>query len=638
MKEFTILCIGLVMAVAVQAQIIHVPVDYPTIQKGINAAVPGDTILVAEGTYYEQINFLGKKPLMVASQYLVDGDTSHISRTIIDGSHLTNMDSATVVYFISGEDTTSILCGFTIQGGKGTFWDVWQGRIGGGIYIDSSSATIRNNIIQNNILNDTLSTVSSGCGGAGIASAYGYPGWTIIENNTIKNNQVFSKFDWIEGGGIYTYVTNTRIKNNKVTGNQCKNFGYGYSTGGGIFIWSDYETALIVEAKVTDNLIEHNEARANSWIGGAGVFLGLSNATFTRNIVNGNRCVCIPPFLGAGYYQGGGLHYEYMNGNSVLSNNVFSNNHCDGNGGGVHFWLPNFTDFPIQNNYFTGNEAFNGGAIAVEDSACLARLVNNVFSHNRAASNGGALWLNRGNGSPEEHLTVSINNSFNDNQADTLGGAIYVYEDNPVLFNSIFWQNPDLSGNEIVVESGYTEIAYSDLDTNKIDGTRMIGAGMINFDPLFSDINLLATEHWSPCVDKGTKDYTCNCGDIHHCPGYDFTGTTRPVGIGYDIGAYDLMAWGEGIGQITNDGVRITNRPNPFTGSTTFMYTLKVPSQVTLQVFNSLGLLVAESVDTHQTKGKQEMRWNAGGLPAGIYYYRIQAEGKAGTGKMEIAK
>lgn len=267
MKKLLLFFCSLVATAALQAQIIHVPGDYPTIQQGINVANPGDTVLVAEGIYYEQISFLGKKPLMVASEFLIDGDTSHISTTIIDGSQATNPDSASVVNFISGEDTTSILCGFTIQGGKGTYWKLWQSYIGGGIYIDSSSATIRNNIIQNNVLNDTLSTVSYGCCGAGIASAYGYPGWTIIENNTVKNNQVFSKFDWIEGGGIYTYVTNTRIKNNKVISNQIKNVGYGYSTGGGIFVRSDYDKTLIIEAEITGNLIESNEAWANSWIG-----------------------------------------------------------------------------------------------------------------------------------------------------------------------------------------------------------------------------------------------------------------------------------------------------------------------------------------------------------------------------------
>ena len=42
------------------ASTINVPTDQPTIQDGINAAVNGDTVLVAPGDLPENVNFNGK--------------------------------------------------------------------------------------------------------------------------------------------------------------------------------------------------------------------------------------------------------------------------------------------------------------------------------------------------------------------------------------------------------------------------------------------------------------------------------------------------------------------------------------------------------------------------------------------------
>jgi len=172
-----------------------VPQEYSTIQSAIDSCVHGDTVLVSAGIYVENIRFHGKA-IVVASLYLIDGDTSHIAKTIIDGSNPSHPDSASVVYFVDGEDTTSVLNGLTITGGAGTPWtlqNTWQA--GGGVFCDSvSGATIINNRITENQVS------GANASGAGVFF-YGNQGYLILEGNRIFGNRVSSPSGYGIGGG-----------------------------------------------------------------------------------------------------------------------------------------------------------------------------------------------------------------------------------------------------------------------------------------------------------------------------------------------------------------------------------------------------------------------------------------------------
>lgn len=126
------------------AQIINVSTDGLSIQAGIDSASTGDTVLVAEGTYPENISFKGKA-ITLASHFLLDGDTSHIRKTVIDGSSPSDADTASVIYLPKGSDQTAVICGFTITGGKGMLDFGLEGnwaKKGGGIFIDGTSCIV----------------------------------------------------------------------------------------------------------------------------------------------------------------------------------------------------------------------------------------------------------------------------------------------------------------------------------------------------------------------------------------------------------------------------------------------------------------------------------------------------------------
>lgn len=124
---FPIVATALLLSGPARATIIHIPGDYPTIQEGINASADGDTVLVADGIYFENINFLGKA-ILLTSENGPDYTTIEIQTT-----------SVPVVIFNNNEGRNSVLSGFTVDGDS-SYW---------GILCVSASPTIYENVIKN---------------------------------------------------------------------------------------------------------------------------------------------------------------------------------------------------------------------------------------------------------------------------------------------------------------------------------------------------------------------------------------------------------------------------------------------------------------------------------------------------------
>lgn len=494
--QFTLL-LALAFTAEASATVINVPADYPTIKAAINAAVDGDTVLVAPGTYVEIIDFLGKAITVKSS--------AGAGVTIIDGNQL-----GSVVSLKSGEGPLSLLEGFTLTNGLGTDIGTW--RAGGAVYCDGTSPTIRNNVMtQNNYPgNGELKF------GGGVYAAHGAA--PLIIGNIITDNEVPA------GAGIYCDSSSPIIQANHIT------FNYAYDSGGGIACWS-CPAAVISGNTITDNVgedggglicvgdtatIAGNFIARNSDYdqGGGGLHLVSWSGTVTGNTLESNQ--------GS---PGSGLLIESCN--PLIEANVFRANVATGVSGEA-IWCDDVSSPTIANNTFVDNVtsaavslakgtvqnnemSANGGgvvcrgAVVVRGNHITGGSGPGVIAYGgvqgSAVIDSNVIAFNLDSGIQCSNDTI-VNNTITGNTAFDFGGGIRVGAfTTPVIRNNIVWDNSaPMAGAEIYVESGgAATVTYCDVKGG------WPGTGNIDQDPQFTapgagDFSLQPS---SPCIEAG---------------------------------------------------------------------------------------------------------------------------------------
>ena len=112
-----------------------------------------------------------------------------------------------------------------------------------------------------------------------------------------------------------------------------------------------------------------------------------------------------------------------------------------------------------------------------------------------------------------------------------------------------------------------------------------------------------------------------------------------------DVDSYYLKT-GEGVDENNTPmptGFSIKNYPNPFNPSTTIMYNLSEEAEVKIEIFNSRGQLVKTLVNDFKDAGSYHLIWNGQDqnnrtVASGVYYSRIETNGKSLTHKMLLLK
>jgi parallel beta-helix repeat protein len=180
--------------------------DFTSVQAAIVAAAESDEIVVHDGTYFENIDFLGKNIFLHSDH--------GPAVTILDGS-TGQPGQGSCVTFASGEAATARLEAFTITGGTGTTYrGTLENRlpsplVGGGIYCGNASPTIRDCQVRQNsaeyaagLFLDHASPLVTDCTfswntalryGSAIAGPYSSP---VISSCVIEYNTIVT-----EGGG-----------------------------------------------------------------------------------------------------------------------------------------------------------------------------------------------------------------------------------------------------------------------------------------------------------------------------------------------------------------------------------------------------------------------------------------------------
>ena len=80
------------------------------------------------------------------------------------------------------------------------------------------------------------------------------------------------------------------------------------------------------------------------------------------------------------------------------------------------------------------------------------------------------------------------------------------------------------------------------------------------------------------------------------------------------------------------------NHPNPFNSATVIEYCLPADSDVAIDIYDVLGRKIERLLAARQGPGPQQVTWSADEYPSGIYFARLQAQGKSQSLKLVLMK
>ena len=562
---------------------------FATIQKGIDTASEGDTVLVSAGTYYENIVWPEMDGISLVGNNAED--------CIIDGSDTARVIDIWVLGTLITELT--VIENFTIQNGNAGIY------FGGGIRIGNSNARINNLIVRNNDANYGAGIACSGCHGIfsnieledNIASSTG-GGIGIFFNSSTNNFQpIFTDVNFTNnsanmnnGGGAYLEKSATFIN--------CSFINNTSLQGGALYITNGSEI-LIKETSIISN----SATATGNYIISGGIYIAAGSASLRNTIVWGNTPYNLqfnevgPDsfFISYSDIQGGIEEIEIQGNNQYLEwdeTNINSN---------PLFCNPDSGDYTLAENSPCVGSGENGANIGALGVGCgiqvdwdfsLSEPVIEVLGTDNE-------W------NPGDTISVKIDFCNNTDVAHNWYPGVTIESDSSLT---------SLHSGHIWFYAMFADTCHA-ISWGAIANTSIISDTVVTFSAYPEALNCQNQPEY--CIDGDTL--------------------TFEVPIVVQIVATEPEYF------IPEVFTLHQNYPNPFNPITTLQYDLPEDVLVNITIYDIMGRVVKTMVNSQQNAGFKSVRWNAAnnrGQPvsAGLYLYTIQAGEFKQTKKMLLLK